>query len=126
MDTGAVRPGARERRPPHRHRRLTRRAARTTTAPDDSVGGLEVTSGGQVLQSLAGGGVLAQRHQVSGPAEAVGRHVAVDRLVLTGADQERLVPDARAVGLAQPLPVGAPGREVRIALVLGEALEVLE
>ncbi len=81
---------------------------------------------GQSTQPSPGGRVGAQLDHLGRLAEPEGRHVAVDRLVLPGAHQVGLVPDARAVAAADPLPVGAPGGEVRVVLVLGEPLEVLE
>ena len=47
-------------------------------------------------------------------------------ILFAGAHQERLVPDAGTAGPANTLPVIAPRLEVRIILVLGECLEVLE
>ena len=56
-------------------------------------------------------------HRLGCPAQAEGRHVAVDRLVLPGADQVRLVPDAGPVAASDALPVRAPRAQVGVVLV---------
>src|SRR4051794_13127172 len=69
---------------------------------------------------------LRRRHEPAGLAQPVRGHVPVDGLVVPRFDQERLVPDPRAAALSDPPPVLAPDLQVRIVLVPGERLEVLE
>src|SRR5438105_3942638 len=61
-----------------------------------------------------------------GLAQPMRGHVPVDGLVLPGLNKVGLVPDARATALADAEPVLTPYIEVRVVLVLGERLQVLE
>ena len=57
----------------------------------------------------------------AGLAEPAGWHVGVDRLVFATANQECLVPDARAGALANPLHVVTPHVHLRVGEVVDDA-----
>src|ERR1039457_4524995 len=85
-----------------------------------------VVAGGHRLEALASARRLGHRNETADLAKPEGRHVAVDRLILTGSHLIGLVPDPRAIALADATPVVAPSGKMRICRVLGERLQMLE
>ena len=81
--------------------------------------------GGCGFQPQSRRGCVRQGCQAARLAQAVWRHVAVNRFVLPGLHQIGLVPDPGAVASSDSPPILAPGVHVRIVLIPGERLEMI-
>src|SRR5947209_2727062 len=81
-------------------------------------GGLDVET--RRSQPNSRGGSLRSRHQTPRLAQAVRRHIAVNRLVLACLHQISLMPDAGPAAPSDSAPILAPDIHVRIVLIPGE------